>query len=107
MSSSHKNIYLIAGDAFMRRAEYDALIPQLQSALGGTCEIQAFDITDTPLSQILSAGRSLPFLVDSQILRIKQADRLKESDLGELEAYLKTPFLAMSSIAFSVAALCP
>jgi len=82
----------------MRRAEYDALIPQLQSALGGTCEIQAFDVTDTPLIQILSAARSLPFLVDSQILRIKQADRLKESDLGELEAYLKTPFTKTSLV---------
>ncbi len=92
MSSSHKSIYLIAGDAFMRRAEYDALIPQLQSALGGTCEIQAFDVTDTPLAQVLSAARSLPFLVDSQILRVKQVDRLKENDLSELESYLKTPF---------------
>ncbi len=88
-----KNIYLIAGDAFMRRAEYDSLIKQLQTKTEGACEIQSFDITDTSLNQILSMARSLPFLVDWQILRVKQADRIKEEGLLELEAYLKNPFL--------------
>jgi DNA polymerase III subunit delta len=92
MSSTHKPIYLIAGDAFMRRAEYDSLIAQLKSSATGTCDLQSFDVTDTPMNQILSAARSLPFLVDSQILRVKQADRLKEDGLSELEGYLKSPF---------------
>lgn len=92
MSSAKKTTYLIAGDAFMRRAEIDALIPKLQASFEGASEIQSFDVTDTPLSTVLSAARSLPFLVDGQVLRIKQADKLKEDALSELEAYLKNPF---------------
>ena len=45
---TEKNTYLIAGDAFMRRAEYDALLKQLQKKIEGVCEVQSFDITDTP-----------------------------------------------------------
>ncbi len=87
-----KLVYLIAGDGFMRRAEYEALLPQVQKELAGQCEIQTFDVTDAPLAQILGCARSLPFLAESQILRVKQADKLKEDALDELEAYLKTPF---------------
>ncbi|HCM42504.1 MAG TPA: DNA polymerase III subunit delta [Candidatus Omnitrophica bacterium] len=89
---SNKLIYLIAGDGFMRRAEYEALLPQVQKLLPGECEIQSFDVTDTPLSQILANARSLPFLAEGQILRVKQADKLKEDALDELEGYLKAPF---------------
>ena len=92
MNTLNKLIYLIAGDAFMRRAEYDTLLKQLQTKTQGACEIQSFDVTDTPLNQILSMARSLPFLVDWQILRVKQADRVKEESLVELEAYLKSAF---------------
>lgn len=76
----------------MRRAEYEALIAKIQPSIQGESEVQSFDVTDTPLSQILSAARSLPFLVEGQILRVKQADRIKEEGLNELEAYLKNPF---------------
>ncbi len=89
----NKLVYLIAGDGFMRRAEYEALLPQVQKELAGQCEIQTFDVTDTPLAQILGCARSLPFLAESQILRVKQADKLKEDALDELEAYFKNPFL--------------
>lgn len=92
MAQTTKNIYLVAGDAFMRRAEIDALIPQLQSSFEGTSEIQSFDISETAMAPILAAARSLPFLVDGQVLRIKQADKLKEDALNELESYLKNPF---------------
>lgn len=86
------NNYLITGDAFMRKPEVDAVIAKLQAAAGATCELQAFDLTDTPFTQILSAARTLPFLAESQILRIKQSDRLKEDAIDELEAYLKSAF---------------
>ncbi len=87
-----KNNYLVAGDGFMRKAEVDALLLQLQKDFSGSCEVQSFDVTDTPIAQILSAARSLPFLVEGQILKVKQTDKLKEDGLTELEGYLKTPF---------------
>ncbi len=87
-----KKVFLIVGDAFMRRAEYDELLPKLQGKSPDTCEIQSFDLSDSAMGPILSAARSLPFLSESQILRVKQAERLKEDGLDELEAYLKSPF---------------
>lgn len=76
----------------MRRAEYETLLPQVQKLVPGECEIQTFDVTDTPLAQILANARSLPFLAEGQILRVKQVDKLKEDALDELESYLKNPF---------------
>lgn len=92
MVSSPKPIYLVVGDAFMRKAEADPLLAQIQKTFSGNCEIQSFDAGEALASQILTTARSLPFLAEAQILRVRQAEKLKEDALNELEVYLKNPF---------------
>lgn len=68
------------------------MLAQIQKTFSGNCEIQSFDAGEALASQILTTARSLPFLAEAQILRVRQAEKLKEDALNELEVYLKNPF---------------
>lgn len=92
------NLFLIAGDPFLRSQKFKSLAADLEKKSGGPLVHQSFHLEETFLESILSHARTLPFLAAGQIFRIKRAERLKDADLELLERYLVNPFSGTSLV---------
>jgi len=85
------DVFLIAGDQFLRDQKVKALTASIEKKVGGSLHLQAFDLEETPLEAVLSAARTLPLFSSAQVIRALGATSLKEADLSVLSAYLANP----------------
>jgi DNA polymerase-3 subunit delta len=82
------NLTLIAGDAFLRSQKAKAIVADFVKKTAGAVENQSFRLEETPLENILSNARTLPFLAQGQTFFIQGSERLKTADLELLDRYL-------------------
>lgn len=85
------NLYLIAGDPFLRSQKANAIAADLEKKAGGPLSHQSFRLSETSLETVLLNARMLPFLAQGQVFHVRDADRMKAEDLGTLEKYLAGP----------------
>ena len=84
-------VFLIAGDPFLRNQKIKVLISEIEKKTGKSLAHQTFNLDETSLRIVLSAARTLPFLSSGQVIYAQGAGSLKESDLEVLAAYLGNP----------------
>lgn len=85
-----KSLYLLVGDTFLVDEKLAELVKFAQKQ-GGEVLKQTFYLSDTPLPEILTTARTLPFLVDKQIFVVQQADKFKKADQEVLQPYFENP----------------
>jgi len=84
-------VFLIAGDPFLRTQKAKALAAEIEKKSGGELARQAFNLDEIPFETALAAARTLPFFSSGQVIHIQGAEALKEPDLAVLAAYLENP----------------
>ncbi len=85
------DLFFISGDPFLRTQKAKTLAAEIEKKAKGLLTHQAYDLEETPLGDVLSAARTLPFLSSGQIFYIQNAGSLKDQDLTILSAYLEHP----------------
>lgn len=91
MAGSFPPAILLAGDLFLIEERYKTLLKDFQSKIKGEIHTQSFKLTDTPLDSVLAEARTLPFLASFQVLRVQEAQSLKEKKQEPLANYLESP----------------
>lgn len=84
-------VFLIAGDPFLRNEKTKALAIEIEKRSGEPLARQTFDLDEATLDAVLSAARTLPFFSSRQVIYVKGAGSMKEPDLALLAAYLEKP----------------
>ncbi|MFA6599889.1 MAG: DNA polymerase III subunit delta [Candidatus Omnitrophota bacterium] len=84
-------VYLVAGDSFLVEEKRKQLVEHLTQKASGEVFQRACRLRETPLEEILSEARTLPFGVCAQIFRAAEAETLKKADLALLAKYLEHP----------------
>ncbi|MDD5226933.1 MAG: DNA polymerase III subunit delta [Candidatus Omnitrophica bacterium] len=84
-------VFLIAGDPFLRTQKTKALVAEIEKRSGGPLAHQTFNLDETSLETVLAAARTLPFFSSGQVFYAQGAAALKSPDLAVLEAYLENP----------------
>ncbi len=84
---------LALGDAFLSEERFRKFAEAIQKQFQGETALRSFRISETPLDTILAEARSLPFLVECQVFRIREAQLLKNKSLTGLEPLLKNETL--------------
>lgn len=82
---------LLIGDPFLVEEKFKSLTAQIQKKIKGEVPTQSFRLSETPLGEVLTQARTLPFLAAAQIFRIKEAERLKKEEVELLSDYLTNP----------------
>ena len=72
--------YLIVGDSFSAEEKAKTLQDKIRSEKKGQIAAVQYRLSETPLDQILAQARTLPFLTDFQIFRVRQAELIKEKN---------------------------
>ena len=88
MSSKLPLLYLVIGDPFLTEEKFKEIETSVHSDYP-EINLETFRLSDTSLDPILEKARSLPFLADAQIFRIREADSLKEKKFEMLDAYFQ------------------
>ncbi len=83
------DLFLIAGDPFLRAQKAKALAAEIQKRSGTPFEHQTFDLKETPLETVLTLARTPQFFSPGQVFYIRSAELAKERDLAILAAYLE------------------
>lgn len=89
MPSKFPAAFLACGEPFLTEVYWNSLLSEAQSKKPQTVA-QVFHAGDCDLDGLLAQARSLPFLAESQLFRIKEAEKIKKVEA--LERYLKKPF---------------
>jgi DNA polymerase-3 subunit delta len=87
----NSNVFLIAGDPFLRAQKAKALVAEIEKKAGEPLAHQTFSLDEAPLETVLAAARTLPFFSSGQVIRVQGAELLKSPDLEVLTAYLGNP----------------
>ncbi len=95
---------LFVGDPFLIDERFKTLLANLRSKMKGEIFVQSYKLGDTPAEQILAAARTLPFLAVFQILRLQEAQNLKDKKAGIFSDYLSSPS-AVTLLVFEAAEL--
>lgn len=85
------HLFLIIGDPFLREQKTGTLIAEFQKNSKEAFSTQRFRLDEISLETVLVAARTLPFFSSGQVLRVQEADLLKENDISVLGAYLENP----------------
>jgi DNA polymerase III subunit delta len=84
-------VFLLVGDSFLTGKKYQDISEEIKKKVSGEIVFQSFHLFETSLDPILTQSRSLPFLADAQVLRIQNAETLKEKSIETLSHYLEHP----------------
>ncbi|MBI3306319.1 MAG: DNA polymerase III subunit delta [Candidatus Omnitrophica bacterium] len=90
--NAFKAVTLLAGDSYLAEEKFQNILGEIKKKIPGEIPIQVFHLTETSLEPILTEARTLPFLAEAQIFRLKGAERLKKGDLEVLKNYLPSAF---------------
>jgi DNA polymerase-3 subunit delta len=82
---------LLVGDLFVVEERVKALLADTRTKIKGEIFTQSYKLTDTPLEQVLGAARTLPFLAAFQVLRLQEAQSLKDKKTEVFSEYLANP----------------
>ena len=85
------DVFLIAGDPFLRTQKAKTLVAGIEKKSGGPLAHQTFNLDETPFEAVLAAARTLPFFASGQVISAQGAGALKDADLAVLAAYLGNP----------------
>lgn len=92
------------GDSFFAEERFRKFAEEVQKSIPGETSLRSYNISETPLDQILMEARSLPFLIEHQIFRVREAQLIKNKSLGTFESLLKSESLH-AAFFFEAAAL--
>lgn len=81
---------LVVGDVYLAAERFRALAEEFLKRHPGA-STQTFFLKETPLGNILSQARTLPFGAEAQIFRVSEVDLLNADDAETLKAYLAKP----------------
>ncbi len=84
-------IYLLAGNPFLRDEKGKQIVQSIQKKRSGESSLKSFRLSEHDLKTVLSEARSLPFLIETQIFRLKDAEELKKAEIETLKAYFEAP----------------
>lgn len=79
-----KKVFLFSGDTLLTEEKYKHVISQAEKKFGPGISRQTFYLKDASIQEILSQARTLPFMTEAQIFRIRECERLKKDDLETL-----------------------
>jgi len=82
-----KKVFLFSGDSFLTDERYKHVIAESEKKFGQNISRQTFYLKDTTLQEILIQARTLPFMTDAQIFRIRECERLKKDDVETLTSF--------------------
>jgi DNA polymerase III subunit delta len=91
MSGRFPSAILIVGDSFIAEERVKTLLADVRSKVKGEVFVQSYKLPDTPLEQIFSAARTLPFLAEFQVLRLQEVQNFKEKKSEAIADYLANP----------------
>lgn len=91
MGGRYPSAMLLVGDSFLIEERLKTLAAELRSKIQGDLFLQSYKCGETPLEQILSAARTLPFLAAFQVFRLQDAQSLKDNKIEILADYLAHP----------------
>ncbi len=84
-------LYLLAGDSFLVEEKSKTLQAAIRSAVKGEVPTHVYHLSEAGIEKVLTEARSLPFLAQAQIFRVKEADTLKAEEAELLREYLEHP----------------
>ena len=90
-NSASSDLFLIAGDPFLRAQKVKALTAEIEKKAGNSLAHQSFDLEETSLETVLAAAKTQQFFSSGQILHVQGAGSLKDTDVQILAAYLDHP----------------
>lgn len=88
---SKKLVSLIIGDAFLAEEKVKEIIQKIESGKKGSLHQVKLRLSETPIDQVLSDARTLPFLSDAQVFYLRDAQAIKDKQLETLENYFNDP----------------
>lgn len=83
---------LLVGDPFLVENKFREIVEDKKKTFKSELHLATYRLSETSLEAVLAEARGLPFLANFQIFRIKDIEKVREKDLGPLEAYLEKPF---------------
>lgn len=84
-------VYLLVGDPFLIEEKRKSLLEELRRGSPGETAVSMHWLSEAPLDTLLKEARTLPFFTAAQVLILREAENLKETDTEILEAYLRHP----------------
>ncbi|MCM8775735.1 MAG: DNA polymerase III subunit delta [Candidatus Omnitrophica bacterium] len=87
----NKIVFLLIGHPFLVDEKFQTLVGEIQKKITNQISVQTFCLTEISLGEILTQARTLPFLAEAQVFRIREIETIPKDDLGKLETYLARP----------------
>ena len=84
-------VYLLAGIPFSCEEKGKQIIQNIQKKYPGESALKVYRLGENNFESILAEARTLPFLIEAQIFRLKDAGELKKTDIEVLKAYFASP----------------
>ena len=85
--------FVLIGDPFLTEQKRKEILSTLAGSVRSPLPLTLRRGGETPIAEILTEARTLPFLVSAQAFCVRDADQLSKNDLALLDEYFKSPNL--------------
>lgn len=82
---------MAVGDSLLRDREFEKIEEAVKNTAKKDISRQVFYLSETPLVQVLTQAKTLPFLSSFQMFRVRDLASVKKDSLESLSLYAETP----------------